>query len=268
MSKRKQPETSPGSAGEDAATPSIRGITTCVGEIGGGAKAKRATPYRVQYIVTFTSPCCRNHERNTNTRLVVKSTNEFFADGADTSILMMDKTIAAIKNHKRSKRFGGIDLCDLDLTGGIGAVLMKRDESTTSIWRTIWAAAENDIIKKRLLHYERSDTKTTSHKDKAASLLENSWEEGSDFSNSQAKCRAVKSVEEALILATKLSTIKATVVMSYLVSKLTRCEYFDENSILTEDRRKDNVAMATMFRHASACIENLKGEGKSGSQSK
>jgi hypothetical protein len=80
---------------------------------------------------------------------------------------MMDKTITAIKSHKLLKQFSGIDLCNLDLSVGIGAVLMKRDKSTTSIWRIIWAAAENDIIKKRLLHYERSDTRTTSHKVKA-----------------------------------------------------------------------------------------------------
>jgi hypothetical protein len=57
-------------------------------------------------------------------------------------------------------------------------------------------------------------------------------------------------------------------VLSYLVSKLKRSTYFDENSILTEEGRKNNLAMAKMFHHASTCIENLKGEGMSGSQSK
>lgn len=262
MSKRKQPETSP-SAEEDAATiPSIRGITSSVEQIGGA----KSNTFRVSYIVTFTGPCCSNH--NNTRRLIIKSNNNFFDDGADTAILMMDKTITAVKNHKRAQRYGGLDLCDLDLSVGIGRVFMKRDESTNSIWRILWAAAENNIIKRRLLDYERSDVKNTIHKERAASRLENSWEEGCDFKNPGSKSRAVKSVEEALIHATNLSTVKATVVMSYLVSKLTRSKYFDENSILTDERRNNNVAMAKMFHHASTCIANLKGEGKSGSQSK
>jgi hypothetical protein len=265
MSKRKQPKASPSSSSsveEDAATtPSIRGITSSVEQMGGA----KNNCFRVSYIVSFTGPCCSNHA---TTRLIIKSNSDFFEEGADTAILMMDKTITAIKGHKKAKRYSGLDLCDLDLSVGIGGVYMKRDESSTSIWRILWASAENTIIKKRLLHYERSDTKTTSNKEKAAALLEKSWEEGCDFKNNQAKSQAVKSVEHALIAATKLSTIKATIVMSYLVSKLTRSEYFDENSILTEDRRKNNLAMMKMFHHASTCIENLKGEGKSGSQSK
>jgi hypothetical protein len=93
------------------------------------------------------------------------------------------------------------------------------------------------------------------------------WEEGCDFENAQAKSHAIKSVEEALIHATKFSTVKATTVMTHLVSKLTKSEYFDEESILTENRKCNNVLMRGMFGHASACIKELKGEGKSGKQS-
>jgi hypothetical protein len=50
----------------------------------------------------------------------VSSENSFFDDGQDTAVLMMDKTIAKMKQRKREKRVDGIDTCNLDLDAGAG----------------------------------------------------------------------------------------------------------------------------------------------------
>ncbi len=60
---------------------------------------------------------------------------QFFADGADTAALMMDKTIDALLDHDRNNTFDGISLCDLDIRKGIGASYMCRDASPSSLWR-------------------------------------------------------------------------------------------------------------------------------------
>lgn len=210
--------------------------------------------------------CCSNHKEN-HTRLSIKSTNEAFNNGVDGAVFMMKKTIKRIKNHKAEKRFEGIDLCDLDIDAGIGAIYFQADESAGSIWRLLWASAENKINKRRLINYDRSEVKTKIHQYRAEQGLEEDWEEGCDFENAQAKSHAIISVEEALIHATKLSTKKATTVMTHLVSKLAKSKYFHEESILTENRKCMNALMRGMIEHASMCIKELKGEGKSGKQS-
>jgi hypothetical protein len=63
-----------------------------------------------------------------------------------------------------------------------------------------------------------------------------------------------KKVKVALFLATKKSTVKATIVLSDLVSNLTRSRHFDENDILTEEHRRKYAAMLTMFERASTCV--------------
>ncbi len=134
----------------------------------------------------------------------------------------MDKTIKFIRRHKKEETFDGIKGCQLDYGDGIGALCMKRDESVSSIWRLLWASAENDINKICLLSYERSEHQATQHKSKVDTVLEKDWVEGSELQNPMAKSRAIKRVKEALFLATKKSSVKATIVLSDLVSNLTR----------------------------------------------
>jgi len=119
----------------------IRNITSFV-----EANPRQKDKYRVAYTVLFTRRCCSNHK--VNTRLIIKSTNEAFDDGVDGAVLMMKKTTKRIKNHKAKKRFDGIDLCNLDIDAGIGAIYFEADESAGSIWRLLWASAENDINKR------------------------------------------------------------------------------------------------------------------------
>jgi hypothetical protein len=52
----------------------------------------------------------------------------------------------------------------------------------------------------------------------------------------------------------KKSTVKATIVLSDLMSNLTRSPHFDKNDILTEERRRKYAAMLTMFERASTCV--------------
>jgi hypothetical protein len=120
---------------------------------------------------------------------------------------------------------------------------MKPDESVGSIWRLLWASAENEINKNCLLNYKHSEHQANQHKSKVDTLFEKDWVEGSDFQNLMAKSRAIKRVKDALFLATKKSTVKATIVLSDLVSNLTRSPHFDENDILTEECRRKYAAM-------------------------
>ncbi len=90
------------------------------------------------------------------------------------------------------------------------------------------------------------------------------WEVGIDFDTSWAKSKAISQVEQALVCVTKRSTKKATAVLSDLVSKLTLSPDFHENDILMENWRTTNAAMASMFQHASTCIQGLKGDGRRG----
>ena len=91
---------------------------------------------------------------------------------------------------------------------------------------------------------------------------------GTDFTGSRTKSAAITKVHNALILSTEKSIKHAVVVMSDLVSKLARSDYFDENDILTEDRRMWNFAMTSMCDHPSKCIKGMKGSGNKGRQSK
>jgi hypothetical protein len=105
-----------------------------------------------------------------------------------------------------------------------------------------------------LLSYERSEHQANQHKSKVDTVLEKDWVEGSDFQNPMAKSRAIKRVKDALFLATKKSTAKAMIVLSDLVSNLTRSPHFAVNDILTEERRRKYAAMLTMFGRASTCV--------------
>jgi hypothetical protein len=78
-------------------------------------------------------------------RIWVKSEVKFFDDPAIPFISMMDKTIKFIQRHKKEKTFDGIKGCQLDYGDDFGALYMKHDESVSSIWRLLWASAENDI---------------------------------------------------------------------------------------------------------------------------
>jgi hypothetical protein len=200
-------------------------------------------------------------------RIQVKSEVKFFDDPAIPYILMMDKISKFIQRHKKEKTFDGIKGRQLDYGDGIGALYMKRDKSVGSIWRLLWASAENDINKIRLLSYKRSEHQANQHQSKVDTVLDKDWVEGSDFQNCMAKSRAIKRVKEAHFLATKKSTVKATILLSDLVSNLTRSPHFDENDILTEERRRKYAAMLPMFDWASTCVlgavNSIKGTNQS-----
>jgi hypothetical protein len=72
------------------------------------------------------------------------------------------------------------------------------------------------------------------YKSKDDTVLEKDWVEGRDFQNPMAKSRAIKRVKEALFLATKKSSVKAMIVLSDLVSNLTRSPHFDKNETLVD----------------------------------
>ena len=103
-----KPTTSPDTTGEDP--PRIRNITACV-------TIKKQMKYDVIYTVAFTKACCEFHKKNSRW-FQIKADVGFFNDGANTAALMMNKTINAIKNHKKQFYCGGINACNLDWTGG------------------------------------------------------------------------------------------------------------------------------------------------------
>ena len=108
----------------DDCPPAIENITVQVQpepQKGKGKGTKEVT-FRVHYKVQFTKPCCSNHKNIT--RIIVSSTKLCFEDGADPAILMMNKTIDKIKQHKKDKQFDGLDLCKLDIKSGIGSYYM------------------------------------------------------------------------------------------------------------------------------------------------
>jgi hypothetical protein len=197
MATRKRKLDLPSSDGDSTNPPTIRDTTVGVESLPHNNK------YRVAYTMTFTKPCCSFHSKAQRVRIQVKSEIEFFDDPAIPYILMMDKTIKFIRCHKKEKTFDGIEGCQLDYGDGIGAFYMKHDESVGSIWRLLWASAENDINKICLLSYERSEHQANQHQSKVDTVLEKDWVEGSDFQNCMAKRRAIKRVKEALFLAKK-----------------------------------------------------------------
>ena len=239
----------------------IKNITTSVTSL-------NDNKYLVAYTVAFTKPCRCFENSNQRARIKINSEKEFFADGADTAVLMMNKTINVLGEHKRSKQYDGIDLCGLDLRGGIGASYMIRDESSASLWRLVWAAADNTIIKKQFEFYKRSQGQLTQYKGKKSEILSKGWELGEDFADAKEKNRATTKVGEALVIATKNSVTKATAVMAHLVSKLSQSEHFDENDILTDEKKKHNTRIAAMIKHASNAIDGMSGVGKKGATTK
>mmetsp|Transcript_26757 Transcript_26757/g.48510 ORF Transcript_26757/g.48510 Transcript_26757/m.48510 type:complete len:92 (-) Transcript_26757:12-287(-) len=66
---------------------------------------------------TLTEQCCETHS---NQRISIKSATDMFEDNADTAVLMMDKTIKAIKQRVRSRQFGGINTCHLGYNLDVG----------------------------------------------------------------------------------------------------------------------------------------------------
>ena len=93
----------PSSSAEDC-PPAIENITVVVQpepQKGKGKGTKEVT-FRVHYKVEFTKPCCSNHKNTT--RLTISSPKSCFEDGADPAILMMNKTIDKIKQHKCLER--------------------------------------------------------------------------------------------------------------------------------------------------------------------
>ena len=162
MSARKRKESRDG--GDEEEPPMIKNITTSVTSL-------NDNKYLVAYTVAFTKPCRCFENSNQRARIKINSEKEFFADGADTAVLMMNKTINVLGEHKRSKQYDGIDLCGLDLRGGIGASYMIRDESSASLWRLVWAAADNTIIKKQFEFYKRSQGQLTQYKEQKSEIL-------------------------------------------------------------------------------------------------
>lgn len=255
--KRKEPEPSSlDGGGEDP--PTIRNISTSVSSVGDNK-------YSVSYTVAFTKLCrCSISAGTKRPRLKITSERDFFADGADTAALMMNKTIDALLNHDRRNSYEGLSLCDLDIRKGVGASYMFRDASPSSIWRHLYASAEIEINNMKFESYRRSQGQLTQHKDKNTAILKKGWELGEDFVNANEKSRAMTKVGDALILATKNSVTKATILMSDLVSKLVKSPHFDEDSILTEDRRKEISRMTAMIKHACSLISKFSGGGKAG----
>jgi hypothetical protein len=214
--------------GEDP--PALWNVSTSVSIVGDDK-------YSVSYTIAFTKLCrCSISAGTKRPHLKITSEREFFADGADTAALMMDKTIDALLDHESKNTFDGISLCDLDIRKGIGASYMCRDASPSSLWRHLWASAEIEINKMKFESYRRSQGQLTQHKERNTAVLKKGWELGDDFVNANEKNRAIKKVGDALIIATKNSVTKATILMSDLVSKLVKSPHFDEDSILTEDR--------------------------------
>jgi hypothetical protein len=156
------------------------------------------------YTVTFTKPCCDNHSKAKQIRIRINSEVAFFNKDAETWSLMMDKTKTAIRKHKREVNHGGLDFCSLDYKSGIGGVYMANNESARSLWKLVYSSAENKINKLRLQKYEKSQMQK-----KFDELMKDEWSVGEEFSNNQAKYRAVLKVEEALGVATNKSTLQA-----------------------------------------------------------
>ena len=71
---------------------------------------------------------------------------------------------------------------------------MRRDES---LWRHVWASAENEINKMRFEGFVRSEAQTKQHRKKRGGLLDKEWEIGTDFTGSRTKSAAMTKVHNA-----------------------------------------------------------------------
>jgi hypothetical protein len=181
---------------------------------------------------------------------------------------MMNNTIAKMKQRKQEKRVDGIDTCNLDLDAGAGKLYMAPDQSFGSVWRHIWASAENEINKQKLESTKHSLAQTKQHKEKKASAAAKDWELGVPFKDAPSKSRAIKLVFDALDTSTKSNVTQVTVVMSEIVSRLLDSPLFDERKILFKKQQKNIGAMDKMFEHASRFIDSTKGERNKGNQDK
>ena len=92
-----------------------------------GGEWERDDKLQVTYIVNLTKQCCDHH--SSSDIIHVMSEVKFFDDDNDAAILMMHKTIAAIKSHTKEQRYGGIDTCGLDYECSMGSYYMmgKKD---------------------------------------------------------------------------------------------------------------------------------------------
>jgi hypothetical protein len=97
---------------------------------------------------------------------------------------------------------------------------MKPDRSAGSVWRHVWASAENEINKQKLESTMRSLAQTKQHKEKKVSAAAKDWELGVPFKDASSKSRATKLVLDALVASTRSNVTQATVVMSAIVSRL------------------------------------------------
>ncbi len=119
----------------------------------------------------------------------------------------------------------------------------------------MYLSAENDMNKLLLKRHASWMTQANQHEAKADALMHANWEKGDDFMTMQLKSRACRKVEHPLCLMSKKSTVKATMILLEMVSKLSHSEYFNENEILTNDQRDMNTTMREMLNHTSACIK-------------
>ena len=206
--KRKVPSSDSSSdSDEDCMPPAIRDITANV-----SAYKANDSNFRVMYIVTFTKPCCDNHKQYNRMRIQVASELSFFDEVADTCELMMAKTIKAIRSHRISKKFDGLVLCHLDYRIGIGAVYMSSSDSSRSLWRLVYSSAEKDMNKILLKRSENWLVQLTQHDAKSDAAINAGWEKGCDFKTRQLRWKACRKVEQALCVASKKSTVKATLL--------------------------------------------------------
>ena len=240
----------------DDCPPAIENITVKVQTE--KTKSKELT-FRVHYKIEFTKPCCSNH--NNISCVNVSSIQSIFKDGAAPAILMMDRVIGKIKQHKKEKQFDGLDLCKLDIESGMGSYYML-GRSNPSVWRLLWSSAENKMNKLRLASMIRSQNQVQQHKEKANNIKKKEWEKGECYANPNIKTKAISTVASALEQCTGKSVVQATQVLSDLVSRLAKSPLFDQNEILTEDKRNNNAAMSVMFENARDCIEGMKGSRK------
>ena len=163
--------------------------------IEGKEEGTKEVTFRMHYKVQFTKPCCSNPKNITC--IIVSSTKLCFEDGADPAILMMNKTIDKIKQHKKDKQFDRLDLCKLNIKSGIGSYYILGSRNPT-VWRLLWSSAENEMNKERLASMIRSWNQVQQHKDKADRSKNKEWEKGEQYANGNIKSKAISIVANAL----------------------------------------------------------------------
>ena len=119
-----------------------------------------------------------------------------------------------------------------------------------SVWRLLWASAENEMNKVHLQSYRRSKSQLKQHEVKAKKVKEQEWEKGADFKYSQLQSKAICSVVDILEQCTGKPVVQATIVLSAVVAQMIKYPLFDENEILTTDSKNKNTAMGNFFDRA------------------